>query len=311
MRASILIAAHNEGELLWRTVSACHDAAKNLPAEIVVVDDGSTDDSIANAKDRFDDLRIFGFGNRLGPSPTKDRAARESTGDTLIFLDAHCKPEPGSLERLVEDVERLQGKAIVTPTIAPLDTELWENRREELGHGYGVELENFQWQWLPIDRMRPNNDFLESPSLIGCCLAVSRELYHKLWGFDPDMYGWGVEDVDFGVKSWIMGHPVLHDPKPIVGHRFQKAFTTYAVSEHFIIANRLRMAYKICSAALWPGWLDRFRAKHQESLWAPAWQLFTLYRGSADLERAYLHQNQRQDLYAYAARFGLPWPSIN
>lgn len=311
MRASILIAAHNEGDLLWRTVASCREASEALPAEIVVVDDGSTDDCIQKAMKRFDNLRVFGFGNRLGPSPTKDRAARESTGDVLIFLDAHCKPELGALECLVEDVEKLQGQAIITPAVAPLDTEQWANQLNQLGHGYGVDLENFEWKWLPVEQMRPHNEFLESPSLIGCCLALTRRLYDKLWGFDPDMYGWGVEDVDFGVKSWIMGHPVLADPKAIVGHRFQKAFTTYAVSEHFILANRLRMAYKILPAGLWPGWLDRVRSKQQDALWRAAWELFTLYRGSAELERAYLRQNQKQDLYAYAARFGLPWPSMN
>jgi GT2 family glycosyltransferase len=247
----------------------------------------------------------------MGPSPTKDLAARESSGDVLIFLDAHCNPEPGSLERLVNDVEKLHGEAVITPSVAPLNVSRWQNRRNELGHGYGVELERFEWQWIPIERMRPHGDFFESPSLIGCCVAVSRRLYEKLWGFDPDMYSWGVEDVDFGVKSWLMGHAVLHDPKAIVGHRFQAAFTTYSVSEHFIAANRLRMAYKVCPSGLWPAWLDRFRARHEREVWAKAWRLFTLYRGSAELERAYLQQNQQVDLYAYAARFGLPWPNIN
>lgn len=311
MRASILIAAHNEGELLWKTVAACQPAAKSLCAEIVIVDDASTDDSIDQAIQRFSGLRIFGFSSRLGPSPTKDRAARESSGDVLIFLDAHCNPEDGALERLVADIERLQGQAIIMPAIAPLDTEQWVNRQTDLGHGYVLELEECQWKWLSIDRMRTNGEFFESPSLIGCCVVLARRLYDKLRGFDPDMYGWGVEDVDLGVKSWIMGHPVLHDPKAVVGHRFQKAFTTYSVSEHFIVANRLRMAYKICPAGLWPGWLSRFRARHQDVVWSPAWQLFTLYRGSAELERAYLLQNQQQDLFAYAARFGLPWPSLH
>lgn len=311
MRASILLAAHNEGDLLWRTIASCQAAAQNIPAEIVVVDDGTTDGSIEQMISRFPDVRVVGFASRLGPSPTKDRAARESAGGVLIFLDAHCNPEPGSLERLIEDVERLKGQAIVTPAVAPLDTENWKNRLDEVGHGYGVELENFEWQWLPIERMRPHGEFFESPSLIGCCVAIARGLYDKLWGFDPDMYGWGVEDVDFGVKSWVMGHPVLHDPQPIVGHRFQKAFTTYSVSEHFIVANRLRMAYKLCPPGLWSGWLDRFRSKQNDRDWAAAWQLFTLYRGSVELERAYLRQNQKEDLYAYAARFGLPWPSTN
>ncbi|MDX1963936.1 MAG: hypothetical protein SFX18_12340 [Pirellulales bacterium] len=68
---------------------------------------------------------------------------------------------------------------------------------------------------------------------------------------------------------------------------------------------RSRPAQKI------PTWLDRFRAKQAEPIWNQAWQLFSLYRGSVELERAYLHQNQKMDLYAYAERFGLAWPRLN
>jgi glycosyltransferase involved in cell wall biosynthesis len=50
MRASLLIAAHNEGESLGKTIRSCIDAANGLEYEIVVADDASTDDSVEKAK---------------------------------------------------------------------------------------------------------------------------------------------------------------------------------------------------------------------------------------------------------------------
>ena len=46
MRASIVIAAHNEGDLLWRTVRSCIESTAGFGYEIVVADDASTDGSL-------------------------------------------------------------------------------------------------------------------------------------------------------------------------------------------------------------------------------------------------------------------------
>ena len=80
-----------------------------------------------------------------------------------------------------------------------------------------------------------------SHCVVGCCLAVSRNLYEKLRGFDPGMRSWGTEDVDFGLKSWLMGHPSLVDPDAIIGHRFRKETTpcSYDIPFHHDLLNRM------------------------------------------------------------------------
>jgi len=58
MRASIVIAAHNEGEALWKTIRSCVETCSGLDHEIVVADDASTDDSVAEAERRFPSIRV-------------------------------------------------------------------------------------------------------------------------------------------------------------------------------------------------------------------------------------------------------------
>jgi hypothetical protein len=196
---------------------------------------------------------------------------------------------------------------MVTPTILCLDPETWVNNETIPGHGYVVELDGVTWHWLPTELMRPHGRYFESPSLVGCCVAMSKWLYEKLWGFDRNMYMWGVEDVDFGVKGWLMGHPVLHDPAPVVGHRFQTTFTYKAPLAHFI-ANQLRMAYKVLPPQLWREWLEEFRGRQKPDAWHRGWDIFTIHRGTAEVERVYLYQYQEMDIISYARRFGLSWP---
>ena len=225
MRASLIIAAHNESDRLWRTVASCVETSAGLDCEIIVADDASWDDSIEETLRRFPQVRVVRHEERKGVSPTKDLGARHARGEVLIFLDGHTKPEPGAIQRLIEDVERLKGEAIITPTVTGLCVTRWKSSDHQQGHGYSLELERLDCAWLPLKSLRQHPHqgrlFYESPALIGCAFAVHRELYDDLRGFDPHMLCWGVEDLDFGLKCWLMGHPILHDPEPVIGHRFQ------------------------------------------------------------------------------------------
>ena len=106
MRTSVVIASHNEGDQLWQTVGSCLETTRELDCEIVVADDASTDGCVEEMQRRFPDVRVVRFPERRGVSPTKDLAARSSRGEILIFLDAHCKPEPGAIPRLVSDIDQ-------------------------------------------------------------------------------------------------------------------------------------------------------------------------------------------------------------
>src|SRR5262249_22777283 len=155
----------------------------------------------------------------------------------------------------------------------------------------------------------------ESQALMGCAFAVSRAVYDKVWGFDAHMKFYGFEDLDFGLKCWLMEHPILHDSEVVVGHCFQNAFTTYYVPVEHVLANLLRMAYKNYTHAVWSDWIAVARQRlplpeHPEGLWARAWEVFKAGEDSAKRERAYLHAHRLKDEFWYAQRFGLAWPQL-
>jgi GT2 family glycosyltransferase len=254
MRASLVIAAHTEGQALSRTLDSCIETTFGLDCEIVVVDDASDDGSVAAAEHRFPEIRVVRHEARLGTSPAKDAGARQARGEVLVFLDGHTRPEDGAVARLVEDVEHLRGEAIVTPAVAALDVDRWRNTGQ-IGHGYRLELETLDCGWLPLGRMRQVRErgrpFYESPALIGCALAIGRELYDALGGFDAHMRYWGVEDLDLGLRCWLLGHRILHDPQAAIGHRFRQRFDNYAVPPESFLANQLRMARKCFTETVW------------------------------------------------------------
>jgi glycosyltransferase involved in cell wall biosynthesis len=321
MRASIVIATYNEGDVLARTIDSCIEACPAEDCEIVIADDASTDGSPYVVEQRFPTVRVVRHERRQGASPTKMFGAQHASGDVLVFLDAHTKVEPGAVTRLVDDIESLDDPAIVTPAVAALRVGSWHNDLTQVGHGYGMDLLRFEPHWLQLEEMQRvwigRQHLYESPALLGAAFAISRELYDKAWGFDQDMRSWGVEDLDLGMKCWQLGYRILHDPDAVVGHRFQETFSGYEVPVEHVLLNKLRMARKNFTNAVWADWLSATRtdssgplAGHPEGLWAHTWGLFDADRASAEQERAHLHARRVRDEFDYAEQFGLSWPKL-
>jgi glycosyltransferase involved in cell wall biosynthesis len=308
MRASIVISSLNEAERLWKTVRSVLASTKGLDYELVIADDASSDDTVAELLKRYPDVRVVAHKKRKGCSPTKDLGARSSKGDVIVFLDGHCKPERGAIEKLVADVESQDGEAILTPAVLTLDAKTWTSSRKRVGQCYFVELVDFDCNWTGITGMWMRGGYYESPALCGCCFAVSRWLYEKLRGFDPHMREWGIEDVDLSLKAWLMGYSVLFDASAMIGHRFRRGFDTFSVSDECVAVNKLRMARKNFSDPVWNDWLRKFRARQPKKRWETAWGLFREHEKSAERERKYLQAHRKHDEFWYARRFGLDWP---
>ncbi|MHB0955393.1 MAG: glycosyltransferase [Pirellulaceae bacterium] len=313
MRSTIVIAAHNEGSLLGKTIDSVKQTLNLLDAEIVVVDDASTDGAVEEVQRKHPDINVESFPERVGVSRTKDRGARVAKGEVVVFLDGHCKPEPDAILRLVEDVEISGGDAVITPGICPLDPETWQNKTNQIGHGYQVRLDTLEANWQKLDELRSarlngSRVVHETPTFMGCVVAMSRHLYARLHGFDTDMLSWGSEDVDLGIASWLLGHPVYHDPVPLVGHRFQQSFKKYPVPAGHALANQLRMARKTFSEEVWREWLPWFRGRQPRDHWDESWRVFCDRWDSVERERQYLLANRIHDEFWYSRRFALTWP---
>jgi GT2 family glycosyltransferase len=320
MRTSIVIAARNEGESLARTVETCLSTTDGLEFELVVVDDASTDGSVEHVSERFPGIHTVHHERPLGPSPSKAAGAERAHGEVLVFLDGHTNPEGGAIVRLVEGIDRVEGQAILTPAVAALDVAGWRNDPAQIGHGYSFDLQQFECRWLSLAELRPTDGmpFYESPALIGCAFAIARDLYDRVWGFDAHMRSWGLEDLDLGLKAWLVGAQILHDPGAIVGHRFRTSFDNYHVPVEDVLVNQLRVARKHFTPSVWEEWLAGVRGStegqtdgHPEGVWARAWHLFEADRFSAEEERAYLQAQRVRDEFGYAQRFGLTWPTLH
>lgn len=307
MQVSVLVAAHNEGDRLLRTLDSCASALDRPGWEAVVVDDGSSDGAVDEALRRRPGLRIVRRLERSGPSFAKHLAARAARGRTLLFLDAHCNPLDDALPRLAAAVES-QPDALFVPRVASLDVHSWKVDVGRCGVGYGVRLDDFETYWVPKDRLRSLGDRLESPALMGCCVAVRADLYHRLGGFNPDLRFWGVEDVDFGLRAWLCGHPTLIETAAVVGHRFQQSFS-YDVPTPALEANQILVAQSLFDEPLRSRWLRRRRQAVGEAAWTAATEALAVVQRPSDRRATAWKSHVVRSVVDYARAFDLAWPA--
>lgn len=100
---SIIIPAFNEGEAIADTVTAIR--ALNLPrAEILVVDDGSSDKTAVNAQAAG--ARVICHPYNIGNGAAVKSGIRAALGEVLVFLDGDGQHDPADIPRLLEHIAR-------------------------------------------------------------------------------------------------------------------------------------------------------------------------------------------------------------
>ncbi len=240
--ASIILASRNEGALLERTLGSMLGAACDMPYEIIVVDDGSTDGSISAdppaAGVPVHSIRTPG----LGIAPARNTGARLATGDMLVFCDAHIVVPDGWLDAMAHALEDERCDA-VTPGIGPLEPEaspaLYKLAFSAPLHAIGCGrifrtlIDN---TWLPR-HSRPR----ECPILSGGCFAIRGDAWRHVGGYEDAFRGYGYDEEEISLKLWMFGHRLMTVPEVVILHKF-RPLAPYRIANEDMMHNRMYAA---------------------------------------------------------------------
>jgi glycosyltransferase involved in cell wall biosynthesis len=130
---SVVITTYNRARIVCRCIDSCLVQAFE-DFEIVVVDDGSSDHTPAQLRQRYDDprLRVVVHPENRGINPARHTGAASARGEWIVVVDSDDELTPGALARLRELIEQqlpsgvrvLRGRQLhddgrVTPSFVP------------------------------------------------------------------------------------------------------------------------------------------------------------------------------------------------
>lgn len=226
---SVVVISRNEGQELKRTVENYDDT---LPAgaEIIVIDDGSSDGSAEDVVPRRGRIKLHRVKN-YGVARARNFGARHAKGDLIVYSDAHLGLDAGWWRPIVEVLENPK-----VGGVAPGITGHRGNSR--IGYGLTFKDPSLEVRWL---RRKPRGPEA-APIIPGCCFATRRDVIEATGGWDDSQLQRGNVDNEGCVRFWTLGFELMITPDTVVRHKFRKR-SPYHVGWDAYLFNRLRLAF--------------------------------------------------------------------
>lgn len=204
--ASVVVPAYNAADTITRCVRALHQQTVDRACyEVIVVDDGSSDDTAARAVEA---------GACVVTQPHRKRAAARNTGlraaraDIVCFTDADCEPKEDWLASL------LAGMA--DPSVAGVKGTYATRQRSLMARFVQVEYED-KYDLL---RTQPSIDFIDTYSA-----AYRRDVLLANDGFDEGFQS--LEDQELSFRLAARGYKMVFQPEAVVYHQHATTLPAY------------------------------------------------------------------------------------
>lgn len=202
---SIIIVNYNGRHLIETCLSSVINT--NYPNfEIIVVDNHSTDDSVAIVRNKFSSCKVIQLEKNMGFAIANNIGTKNAKGDYFVFLNNDTYVTPEWIRELVMVMEKDHTIAISQSLLLRPDGSV--DSSGDFATRYG---RTYSSKKLGFTKNR------EILSARGAAMIVRKTFFLQLNGFDED-YFISFEDVELGWKAWILGYRVVMVPTSIVYH---------------------------------------------------------------------------------------------
>ncbi len=243
VQVSIILPAYNKWILTLnclRSLVAARNGAQGF--EVILADDASSDETpeIATSNPWLRHVRLE---HNSGFVDNCNHAATQARGEVLLFLNNDTLVGDGWLEALLGSLRRRPGVGVVGSQVHGSDGGLLESggilwgNGDVWNHGRGFGAE----RWFELDHER------EVDYVSGCAMAIRRDLWQQLGGFDTHYRPAYCEDADFCLRARQAGQAVLVQPQSRILHLegLSNARSTEAGLKRYQVSNldRLRQRW--------------------------------------------------------------------
>ncbi len=242
---SIIIPTWNGIALLERflpSVTVAADAytrQSSGPVEILIVDDGSTDETCSWLAREISDLRIRVLKNEknLGFAKTCNRGAKEASHNLVFLLNNDVELDPGSIAPLVENFDDPE---VFAAHCRVIELESGEECGTGKIGGFARGFLRVHQSYIPRADDEPRGP-LYSIFAGGGSAMFDRERFLHLGGFEELLSPFYWEDVELSYRAWKRGFKILYEPRSVARHRVSSTIGRLKRSRVRMIERRNRL----------------------------------------------------------------------
>ncbi|MCX7032619.1 MAG: glycosyltransferase [Arenimonas sp.] len=241
-RASIIVPVYNQLHYTLACLRALSDCGDTTAFEVIVVDDASTDAS-SRVLPSIPGLRYHRNPQNLGFIGACNAGAELATGEYVVFLNNDTTVSPGWLDALLDTFVRHPDTGLAGSKLVYPDGRLQEAGGIVFADGSGWNYGRFE------DPSHPRFNFVrEVDYCSGASIALRRDLFLGLGGFDSHYAPAYYEDTDLAMRIRAGGLKVRYQPASVVVHHegissgtdLASGVKAYQVSNHKKFLERWR-----------------------------------------------------------------------
>lgn len=239
---SILIVNYNGSEVLAPCLSSL-EKSFYPDFEVIVVDNGSTDNSVKMINKNHKKVILVEAGKNLGFASGNNLALESARGKYVVLLNGDTEVEPYWLSKLVDFAEKTPDGGVFTPKVL-----FFEDKNTINSAGGLCDIYGFSPLRGTFEKDMGQYDNSETIFYAhGAAMMVRKEVINKI-GFLDDSYFIYHDEFDFCWRAWLSGYKVYYVPGSIVYHKLMKRlFYTkekLAKRQFLVKKNRIRTLIK-------------------------------------------------------------------
>jgi len=220
MDLSVIIVNWNTRNLLLECLNSIYQTVKTVEMEVWVVDNGSTDGSIAAAGERFAETKFIQNRVNFGFARANNQALNMAAGRYLLLLNPDTKVSEGAIEKLIFFMDSHPEVGVAGAQLLNSDA----SKQNSIANfpSLATELLNKSLlRWLFPNRFpgkyRHYPVPIEVDSVIGACMMVRRDVINQVGLFDEEYFLF-LEETDWCYRIKKAGWKIYHVPQAEIYH---------------------------------------------------------------------------------------------
>jgi len=219
-KVAIVILNWNGTKLLKQFLPSVIEFSKGGSTELIVADNGSTDDSLAVLSNEFPEVKILDLRQNYGFARGYNEALKLIEGDYFVILNSDVEVTEGWLESPIQFMENDSSIAAVQPKIRSY----YQKTHFEYAGAAGGFIDRLGYPFCRgriFSKVEPDNGQYDTITDIfwatGACMFVRATYFREAGGFDADFWA-HMEEIDLCWRLKNRGYRIVFTPESTVYH---------------------------------------------------------------------------------------------